>query len=86
MLRSYKDRFANRFEEGLVNELEIEGRIKEFKEGEVMLQAGQLVRYIPMLLEGQLRVYRIDDDGDEILVYFLEECETSAMTMNYCLG
>jgi len=86
MLKDYLERFRLNFENELVNEIEKEGRIKQFKEGEVIIQAGQIIRSIPILLEGLIRIYRIDENGDELLMYYLGEGETCAMTLNCCLG
>ncbi len=86
MLKDYLEQFRLNFEEGLVEEIEREGKLKSFKEGEVIIQAGQLIKSIPILLEGMIRIYRIDENGDELLMYFLGEGETCAMTLNCCLG
>lgn len=86
MLKNYLDRFRMNFEQELVDEIEREGKMKTFEEGEVIIQAGQVIKSIPILLEGMIRIYRIDENGDELLMYFLGEGETCAMTLNCCIG
>lgn len=86
ILNEYLERFHLNFESELVKEIEEEGKIKTFEEGEVVLQAGQVIRSIPILLEGMIRIYRVDENGDELLMYYLGEGETCAMTLNCCLG
>lgn len=85
-LREQLGQFPVPFEAELLEDLEKEAKIKEFKAGEVILQAGQLIRQIPILLKGNIRIYRIDEEGDEILMYYLGEGETCAMTLNCCMG
>lgn len=86
MERQYLERFGLGFEPELMEEILKEGVIKHFKEGEIIVQAGHLIKQIPILLEGTIRVYRIDENGDELLMYYLEQGETCAMTLNCCLG
>ena len=47
---------------------------------------GQYIKTMPLLLEGVIKVLREDDDGDELLLYFLEKGDTCAMTMTCCVG
>jgi CRP/FNR family transcriptional regulator len=41
---------------------------------------------MPLLLDGVIKVMREDDDGFELLLYFLEKGETCAMTLSCCTG
>ena len=41
---------------------------------------------MPLILSGAIKVLRVDDNGDELLLYFLEPGDTCAMTMSCCLG
>ena len=41
---------------------------------------------MPLLLSGAIKVLRVDENGDELLLYFLEPGDTCAMTMSCCLG
>ncbi|MEX0363003.1 MAG: Crp/Fnr family transcriptional regulator, partial [Allomuricauda sp.] len=44
------------------------------------------VRSMPLLLSGAIKILREDDEGDELLLYYLEEGETCSVTMACCLG
>ena len=39
---------------------------------------------MPILLSGVLKILREDHNGDELLLYFLEQGESCAMTLNCC--
>lgn len=78
--------FSLSFEPELMEEIGKEGRFKTFAAGESIVQAGHVIRSIPILLSGLIRVYRIDENGDELLMYYLGQGETCAMTLNCCLG
>jgi CRP/FNR family transcriptional regulator len=78
--------FSLGFDPELMEEISKEGRFKTFAAGESIVQAGHVIRSIPILLSGLIRVYRIDENGDELLMYYLGEGETCAMTLNCCLG
>ena len=41
---------------------------------------------MPLLISGAIKVLREDNDGDELLLYFLERGDTCAMTLSCCLG
>ncbi|MDA7778034.1 Crp/Fnr family transcriptional regulator, partial [Flavobacteriaceae bacterium] len=53
--------------------------------GEIMIDLGERISYIPLLLEGAIKVVREDDSGEELLLYFVEFGNTCAMTLNCCL-
>lgn len=55
-------------------------------EGEIIMDLGQNIAFMPMLVEGAIKVLREDDQGDELLLYFLESGDTCAMTMSCCMG
>jgi len=38
------------------------------------------------LLDGAIKISRLDDNGDELLLYFIESGDTCAMTLNCCMS
>ncbi len=86
MLNSLKENFANIFEEALIDEILEVGTLKEIKEGEKLIEIGDYVRSMPLLISGAIKILREDDNGDELLLYFLERGDTCAMTLTCCLG
>lgn len=74
------------FEKELLEEILENGTYKKIKEGEKLMEIGQYVTYMPLLISGAIKVLREDKDGDELLLYFLERGDTCAMTMTCCMG
>lgn len=81
----YKTKFAQFFEPALLAELEEKAMIMEVKSGDVMLNIGQTIRAIPLLACGTIKVSRITDEGQELLLYYVKEGESCAMTFNCCM-
>lgn len=80
------DNYEHIFEIDLLNEIEKVGFIKDISEGDIIINIGDAVRYMPLLLEGAIKVSRLDDDGDELLLYYLEKGDVCAMTLTCCMG
>ena len=74
------------FEDELMDEIARFGTLKEVKAGEKIIEIGEYVKSMPLLLEGAIKILREDKDGDELLLYFLERGDTCAMTLSCCLG
>ena len=73
------------FEKELLNEIQKVGQIKKVMKGDLMIDLGEIISYIPLLLEGAIKVVREDESGEELLLYFVEFGNTCAMTLNCCL-
>jgi CRP/FNR family transcriptional regulator len=86
MIELLRESFGPFFEEPLLNEINETGVYKEIPEGELLMDIGTYVTAMPLLISGAIKVMREDDDGDELLLYFLERGDTCAMTLSCCLG
>lgn len=78
--------FSAFFEEQLLDEIAAVGQIKAFKENEILIELGETITRMPLLLNGAIRIMRDDDNDGELLLYYLEKGDTCAMTMTCCLG
>ncbi|UBZ12267.1 Crp/Fnr family transcriptional regulator [Flagellimonas marinaquae] len=78
--------FSNHFEQPLIDEILEEGRLMEVPAGETIMDIGQYIRSMPLLLSGAIKVLREDEEGDELLLYYLEQGETCSVTMACCMG
>jgi CRP/FNR family transcriptional regulator len=86
MIQDLKDNFGHLFEDDLLNEINQVGTYKDVPEGFKMMEIGDYVRAMPLLISGAIKILRDDDDGDELLLYFLEKGDTCAMTLTCCIG
>jgi CRP/FNR family transcriptional regulator len=82
---SIPERFAHNFEPGLLEEMNLKAKIISAKEDDVILDIGQTVRSIPLLLQGVLKITRVDDRGNELLLYYVNANESCAMTFTCCM-
>lgn len=82
---NYLDKFAALFEPALVAELEEKSMVMEVKSGDTMLNIGQTIRAVPLLVSGTIKVSRINEEGQELLLYYVKEGESCAMTFNCCM-
>ncbi|NCT17393.1 MAG: Crp/Fnr family transcriptional regulator [Flavobacteriaceae bacterium CG_4_8_14_3_um_filter_34_10] len=86
MIKLLRENYGHLFEEALLKEIESVGTYKEIPEGFQLIEIGQYVTSMPLLISGAIKVLRQDEDGDELLLYFLERGDTCAMTLSCCLG
>lgn len=83
----FKDSFYSRlFEEKLMNEIQEFGVVKQVAKGDVLINVGSYIKQMPLLLEGAIKILRLDNQGNELLLYFLEKGDTCAMTLTCCMG
>lgn len=78
--------FNAHFEQPLIDEILEVGKLVEVPAGEIIMDIGQYIRNIPLLLSGVIKVLREDGEGDELLLYYLEQGETCSVTMACCMG
>ncbi|SDR65727.1 Crp/Fnr family transcriptional regulator [Christiangramia echinicola] len=74
------------FEKELLEEIAETGTLKKAAAGEKIIEIGDYVTGMPLLLRGAVKILREDKDGDELLLYFIERGDTCAMTLNCCMG
>ncbi len=56
------------------------GIVKKFEEGSVILNENAYIRAIPIVLKGCIGVMRTDDEGREILLYYINAGESCIMS------
>lgn len=86
MNQQLKEIYKELFEEKLLNEISVNGFHKKVEAGVTLMDVGDHIKSIPLLISGAVKIMRVDDDGYELLLYFLEKGHTCAMTMTCCMG
>lgn len=86
MIQDLRKEYGKIFEEELINEIVQVGTFKEVPEGYKLMEIGDYVRGMPLLISGVIKILRDDEDGDELLLYYLENGDTCSMTMACCMG
>ncbi len=86
MYEKLEQHYGYLFEPELLDAINKVGVPRSVKQGEKIMDIGQTITAMPLLFEGAIKILREDDDGDELLLYFLEKGDTCAMTFTCCLG
>lgn len=79
------EQFKSLFEPGLVEAIDKNARLTFVKADDTILDVGQVVRFMPIILSGTVKVSRIDDNGKELLLYYVNPNESCAMTFTCCM-
>ena len=79
-------KFRNIFEKDLLDEISETGKLTFVKAGDVIIDSGQYIKSIPLIVSGTIKVLRMDDDGGEILLYYVKGNETCAMSLTCCMA
>jgi CRP/FNR family transcriptional regulator len=86
MIQELKNNYGSQFEPDLIEEIHQIATLMEVPEGQDLIQPGQFIKSMPLLLSGSIKIMRPDDEGEELLLYHLEKGDTCAMTMTCCMG
>ncbi len=63
-----------------LDKLKEHSSIKTFAEGEVIMNEHSYIRSIPIVLKGSIRIMRTDEEGGEILLYYIRPGESCIMS------
>lgn len=74
------------FNKELLNEISLHGTLKKFSKNQIIIDIGQKLEFVPILLSGNIKVLREDESENEILLYVLEEGDTCAMSLTCCFS
>ncbi|MFA9391531.1 MAG: Crp/Fnr family transcriptional regulator [Prolixibacteraceae bacterium] len=74
------------FEPALIEEISKEGEWVTVEENDEMMSEGKYIRSFPIILEGLIKVCRRDQEGREILLYYLNPGQVCAMSLTCCMG
>ncbi|MEC4048801.1 Crp/Fnr family transcriptional regulator [Flavobacterium sp. SUN046] len=81
-----KQTYGYIFEDKLIDEIAQVSVMRQFKADDVLIDFGDRIQKMPLLLEGAIKILREDFDEGELLLYFIEKGDTCAMTMACCMG
>jgi len=86
MKEKIKDSYGFIFEESFIKKITEVGQLKTVNKGDVLIELGTYIKFMPLIISGAIKILREDDEGDELLLYYLERGDTCAMSMNCCMG
>ena len=82
LLRAHFPQLA---EPRLQEEISRVGKIMKFEAGETLLEVGNYVRMVPLVVNGSIKVSREDEQGHELFLYYLREGQTCSMSFSCCM-
>lgn len=85
-LNIIRKKFPMLAELSLQEEIEKIGQLHEFEVGDMIMDYGQFIRFIPLVVDGTIKVLRQSaESGNEIFLYYLNAGETCAMAFTCCM-
>lgn len=61
-----------------------EGKLLAFEKDNSIMEPGQFIKMVPIVLSGAIKILRMDEDGKELFLYHLEPGETCALSLTCC--
>ncbi|MDO9593495.1 MAG: Crp/Fnr family transcriptional regulator [Lutibacter sp.] len=87
LLRSkLDDYYSEIFEKELIDEIVEIGIFRVIASGETLIDIGDNMTHVPLILKGAVKIIREDKKGDEIALYFLERGDTCAISFINCIN
>jgi len=78
--------FGYLLEGELLKEIQEVGVYKTISKNEIIIDVDDAIKAMPLLLTGAIKILREDENGDELVLYYLERGDTCAITLSCCLG
>lgn len=85
-LKKFTDFYSGIFEEELIYEIIKVSHYDKIKSGELLIDIGDDMTHLPLLVSGAVKIIRPDKDGEEIVLYYLEPGDTCAISFVNCIN
>jgi len=86
MEEKLRELYIHIFEPELIEEIIEVGHYRKIRAEVPMIDIGDSLTHMPLILEGAIRVMSEDKEGNEYLLYYLEVGDSCTMTMTCCMG
>ena len=73
-------------EKALIEEMLELADVKTLDAGEILMRTGQNIRSTLLVLDGLIKIYREDDQGNEFFMYYLDSGKACAISLVCALG
>lgn len=84
--RKLASKYAEVFEEELIQEIAEVGFLKKIKNAQLLIDIGEELTHIPLILDGVVKIIRADKNGYELSIYYLEPGDTCAISFANCIN
>ncbi len=79
-----KKALPNFTDPALLEQILDKGQLMTLNAGKVLMEPGQFMKMVPIVLDGSIKISRMDDEGRELFLYFLDAGETCALSLTCC--
>lgn len=81
-----KDIVKNNFQQlassiPLTEEIDVIGMVQDFEKDTVVLKENSYVKVIPLLVSGLIKIYKEEENGNEVLLYYIKPGETCIVSV-----
>lgn len=69
----------------LIDRLATDSRFMELTAGAELLNTGSYIKVVPLVLQGSIKVFREDNTGREVFLYYITPGESCAISLASCM-
>ena len=80
-----QQKFPEITDPGLLKDLAISAVEKNVQDGDILIDYGEEIKFVPLVLEGTIKVNRQSDEDHEIFLYYLMGGDTCAASFSCCM-
>lgn len=84
-MQSLKTNLSSFLEKNLVDEILASSKTIFVKEGDVIMDYGKKISFLPLVVSGTIKVMRRDEEAREILLYYLNANDSCTMAYSCCM-
>ncbi|WP_372975173.1 Crp/Fnr family transcriptional regulator [Muriicola sp.] len=84
-LEDLKGLYGYLFEDELIKEIHEAGKFRKVNQGDYLMDIGDEITFMPLIFSGAIKIMSEDEQGDDLLLYFIEKGDTCAMTLSCCV-
>ena len=77
--------YSETFEDKLIDEILNVGYYDKIYKGNLLIDIGDVLTHIPLILNGVVKIIRKGKEGDELTLYYLEPGDTCAISFANCI-
>ena len=79
-------KYSELFEEELIQEIVEVGFLRKLDNGNLLIDIGDELTHIPLIIDGVVKILRKDKEGYELSLYYLEPGNTCAISFANCIN
>ncbi|MBV1923581.1 MAG: Crp/Fnr family transcriptional regulator [Flavobacteriaceae bacterium] len=77
--------YSSIFEKELIDDIIKVGRFESIESGNLLIDIGQDLTHIPLILSGVVKIMRQENEDEELALYYLERGDTCAISFVNCI-